>query len=258
MLPFFPAAPSPHGIVDPEGIANEFRNVGKSAASTNQWSWTANMVADRTLYELGTFSALHVKETEALLGCAVGTDVVMPGDTVGVPDPQLWPVPYNRGWAVVGVDTAGGPMTLDWVSEYPELVGVCFSFQYCRRNYLQADWATFWATADRNVRSRVRLRIDGTVVEGSGPFAYPLNNTWGGTGWSARGWGPSIMAWQVLPAGAHTVAAVASQATAMSSDEDGSQEAATFAATPPTDGVAIGNRALYAVRFARGDTLHGA
>ena len=122
---------------------------------------------------------------------------------------------------------------MSWVSDYPELVHIIFSFQYVRsgnEDYIRensaqpygADWGdAIWSKIRKN-RLQVAVNVDGVNVVGSGPNGVSTSDSYRGTAYTARSLATSVNTIQLLPAGSHTVKAVAGLAPSASIvDNDG-------------------------------------
>lgn len=201
------------------------------------------------------------------------------------PDSNLFEIPYNKGFTEID-DTS-----LSWVSDYPELVHIIFSFQYVRSGnvyYIReenalpygADWGdAMWSKIRKN-RLQVAVNVDGVNVVGSGPNGVSTSDSYRGTSYTARSLATSINTIQLLPAGSHTIKGMAALAPSASIvDNDGNVSRSTsynrnsimfnlagintdpFAAPTRLSGFAIGEncciatRNMLVIRYARGKLL---
>lgn len=245
---FFPDGVRNGEVVDPEKLANEFIRAANVAGQTDQWNWLNDGLAALT-YLRGQ-DVCRVVQSPASILCDLqsvqGSEPKLPDDAGA--DANIWKLPFKRGLLPVGEGTPAGILQCTWTTEYPELVLIVMTCQYVRK-YAACDVGL--NPAEPTVRAQVRIQLDGQVLPGSGPFSNPLYDVRG------TGYGPNSAALTdvfvgVLPAGTHVVQGVGGQSdnTEVNSEFD-------FQQTAPVQGVCIGARDLFVVRFARGETLNG-
>lgn len=245
---FFPDGVRNGEVVDPDKLASEFIRAANVAGQTDQWNWNSDALP-LLLYLNGKDACSAVQSPGSVL-CDLqsvqGAEPKLP-DTVGA-DTNLWKLPFKRGLLPIGEGTPAGVLQCQWTTEYPELVLIVLTCQYIR-NFDASDLGL--QPGEPSVRAQVRVQLDGQVLPGSGPFANPLYDV-RGTGYSPNTAALSNVFVGVLPAGTHVAQGVGGQSdnTEVNSDFDYQQSS-------PVQGVCIGARDLFVVRFARGETLNG-
>lgn len=254
---FFPNGVMPGEVIDPDKLAKEFLEAAALSGQTDQWNWKQDILTRAMLNAPERCQVEQVSAVCTLQSTNVGifpTDgpPVLPNDPAA--DPDLWKVPFKRGMFPIGEGTTAGTLELRWTSPYPELLMIVLSFQYVR-DYMGGLTYIFGAdTGIENravVRMQSRIMLDGALLPGTGPFSVPIY-TMRGTGYGANAAAISVVWVGVVPAGAHVVQGVAGQA-----DTAAVSEETVYDSESPDDGVCIGTRNLFAVRFARGDILQG-
>lgn len=250
MLGFFPHLLRARSVVDPEALAADFTNAAQVAAKIgpHQWLDGAFPAADRELFA----PEQHVWVREVGAQVPTGTTDTAPpliGDGVG--DPDLWYIPYNRGFSEVG----DGDTALQWTATYPETVLIAFTFQYMRfdivdfPDYDPADYSTH-----RYIRAQLMLEVDGARIPGTGPFGV-LGSSWRTTGLGTRACRSTLWTVQHLPAGPHRVTPVGGQAPCVRVDESETANSSQVVSDDVSNGVCIANRRLVIVGFPRGARL---
>ncbi|MFA6133962.1 MAG: hypothetical protein WC869_08120 [Phycisphaerae bacterium] len=271
---FLPRGVAITEIVDPEKLAMDFVAALGLAGATTQYQWKQDgfsqanigLVSTENLLLLGPVSQIvHMQFQPSV----VDGDPKFPDDAVA--DTNMWKIPYNRGYDVIGRG-AGTEMLLRWDSTYPEMVFLVFCAQYCRRSVSAGapgdPWYDYWAAvAGRSPRMQSRLRLDGALLAGTGPFASTQDGLYRGTGYGHRGMSLCAIAPMVVPPGSHILEAVAGQAPAEASSNSvpfdlttvtqDATETENYGDAGPTDGICIGNRLLFGVRIARGGLVRG-
>lgn len=245
---FFPNGVRAGEVIDPEKLASEFIAGAAVADQTDQWNWVRDALPLLSLLN-GTDAFSYVSSlgnTGCNLKSAQGKEPTLPDD-VGA-DANIWKIPFKRGLLPIGEGTLAGELQCSWTTEYPELVMIVLACQYVRR-LMGADYSMN-ATLPV-VRAQVRIQLDGQVLPGSGPFGTQVYDI-RGTGYGANA-GALTNVWVgVVPAGAHVVQGVAGQ-----SDTTPIFGITEYQAVAPVDGVCIGSRSLFVLRFGRGDILPG-
>ncbi len=251
MIPL-PFGVAPGEVVDPDALSDEFVEFSRIARALTQWQWSESAFTDPTIIAKDQSVCVMSKKVHGFLQTVSGTDPVIADWMAGTIDSGIWQIPYNRGFTEIG----GGDVTHSWTSEYPELVLSAFSFQYIRQDtqdfpgYDPAD-----ATTHLNIRGQVRLSFDGAPIDGSGFVAKAFDTRYRGTGIGQRSIRTTIVAIQLLPAGAHVVQPEAAQAPAVRLDGDDTTDAALYLDDPPSSGVCIGSRRHILIRSARAKLL---
>lgn len=118
------------------------------------------------------------------------------------------------------------------------------------------------------VRARVKLLVDGGLIEGTGPFSLPMDGLMRGTGFEGRMYRATCVAMINLSAGPHRASAAASQMphtwpagyTAYTPDDvdypdEHEEYDADYIKDPSTQGVCIGSRRMIVIRFPKGTGL---
>tara|TARA_R110000824_G_scaffold199734_6_gene383716 strand:+ start:8460 stop:9230 length:771 start_codon:yes stop_codon:yes gene_type:complete len=254
---FFPFGVSDGEVVDPDKLAEEFREASRIAGNQTHWQWKKGCFTGKPeLLEQGTaVSALYVgvgAKTQSTNAVKMSlTDTATPSV-----HENMWKVPYNRSLAEVG----DGDVSLSWDSPYPELIFVSFSFNYLRQA-LQDLFPT--STVDETipnpqVRFVLRLRIDGYDPPGAGIYSVPINSLYRGTGLAAPSASPTVVAVTLLPAGSHTVSAFAGLKPYQGTDSWYKQgDDVSHTGEVPGDGVRVGARYMSVLRFGRGAMMGG-
>ncbi len=245
---FFPEGVMEREVVDPEKLASEFIRAANVAGQTDQWNWLRDGM--NALAYLDGQDACRVVQSSGSTLCDLksvqGSEPTLPDDAGA--DANLWKLPFKRGLLPIGEGTTAGILQCTWTTAYPELVLIVLTCQYVRK----LNGSDLGMTgSEPTVRSQVRIQLDGQVLPGSGPFGQPLYDI-RGTGYAPNSAALSNVFVGVLPAGTHVVQGVAGQ-----SDNAAVRTETKFQTAAPVQGVCIGARDLFVVRFARGDTLNG-
>jgi hypothetical protein len=245
--PFLPSA----GVVDPAKLSRLFVEASKRSSAQTQWQWEDGAFTShqRTLIESGKLAKVRQPiggPVEALLGMSSAGGGVRPDLAALTGDPNLWQVPYNTGFQEVG----DGDVRVTWTSEYPELVWTIYTWQYMRETL-----AILFGAGTEKVRVAMRLEVDGARREGTGPMAVPTDTRWRGTGLATRSARSTCVDVSLLPAGAHTVTAVAAQRSDDPSDSDETDDEHQYEDSPPNDKIIVGHRNIICVCFALGGGL---
>jgi hypothetical protein len=241
---FLPFGLDDGGVVDPANLSLDFSQALAALQRLDQHAYKSDAFnTPDVLTE--KFAKVMTCSTEADLGV---TSVQSPVITRAAGDAALHHVPYNRGLEEVGMAESWP----EWTSEYPELVLAAFSFQWCR-----ATNATFNGGNGANIRLQMRIAIDGAPMPGSGPFSFPLDGNYRGTGLGERSVFTTVKAMTFLPAGSHRVVAMAGQAPAFAVSSDHENDGAEPWDNPPTDQVVLGRRGLIVLRCAVARQMRG-
>ena len=252
---FFPFGVFGGEVVDPQKLAEEWREAARVAGKQTRWQWKDDCFSDQENFKL-----LKSDESFAAATIGIGADTKSSySSPAKLQDPSastnMWLVPYNRGLQEVG----DGDVSYEWESQCPELIFVSYSFNYMR-NRLSFLFPTSYSSAylpQDQVRFIARIRIDGNPLPGAGMYVVPVNSLYRGSGLGTISCAPSIVAVAMLPAGAHTVSLFAgikpfngaynswTEVTGWADDES------------PVDGVRIGARNMSLLRFGRGSMMGG-
>ena len=261
---FFPFGVFNKDAVEPDKLANEFQEAHRVASNCTQYQFTQSLF-DHSFIKSGTLVSVEYASKEASLE-------IKPAQAAQLDAADnRFQIPYDRG--LVEITPMDWP---EWTSEYPELVFASFSFQYARgelHDYLDGDVTTVVA----QVRTQIRLFIDGVSLPGAGPAAIPFDGLSRGTGLGSASAFTTIHAMAIVPAGSHRVSARAGQKYAGRSDDrpsggagmgstdrsrDRGVERSDYSYSHqnkdnPPKTVVIGNRACTVLRFPRGGNLGG-
>lgn len=250
-----PNLPRAGDIADPAVAAGPFQDAVRMGRATTHYQWGADAFPDRT-----TFAPAHVarligpKRVAASLRGERESYVLIPDDAGA--DAQLWKIPHNAGFSVVGGQN--DPMELTFQTTVAAQAWIFCSYQYVRRaenghkdggTGTWTEWADLFMTAGRDVRAQMRLAVDGIQLAGSGPFALPVDGRNRGTGMSGKAAAVATQALVELAPGEHTVQMLAAQAPvwADTSDEGAASatgEQAVYNLIAMDHGVVIGSREL--------------
>jgi len=261
---FLPFGLAKGEVVDPDKIADEFREASRIAGNQTQWQWKSECFAGMPeLLEQGTMvSASYVG-----VGAETKTSQTVKMRLSDTSTPTLvhenmWQVPYNRSFSEVG----DGDIAVSWDSPYPELVFVSFSFNYLRRalqdmfpTSTAETWHTTLGEPNPQVRFVLRLRIDGNDFPGAGIYSVPVNSLYRGTGLATPSAAPTVVAITLVPAGTHKVTAVAGLKPYTGSSSWWKQDDSVKhnIGEVPIDGVRVGARYMSVLRFGRGAMMGG-
>lgn len=243
---FLPFGVAGKEVVDPEQLARDFQEAFRIANDQTQWQWKDGAFTDINKLERGPPVQIEAVSKTAILNTQPGIWPLIRDD--GGADSDQWKIPYMRGFAVVGdPNISSSEMRLEWRAEYPELVFCCFSFQYVRREYGRSPWIDGTIL----IRTQIRLRMDGSLLPGTGPLSHAFDARTRGTGYGVKGLASDCIALVLLPAGTHELAAVAAQTSSITDNVDSEGKEWDIPLSAPTEGVVIGNRRLFALRFGR-------
>ena len=229
-------------IVDPDRITEEYQRANQIAQATSQQQWKEDAVTALTLLMGGgEHITFHGVSTAANTGWTDVAGHVLP-DTGGA-SPNLWKVPYNQGFSLVG-QGAVTEMKLNWTSIYPELVEIDAGAQWIRDSFATLPTGS-------QIRLMIAIEVDGVLYWGTGPDAPPQFIQYRG-----RGYGASTLPWastvlvELMP-GPHTVRVMACLIpfTPQTSDEKDQQQQSD--PNLPTQLACLGARYLYATRYTR-------
>jgi hypothetical protein len=239
-------------VCDPDVTAEDFFEAMRVASRLTQWQFANDAFTDRDVITPQESVRFHMLEARGLLQTTPGVDPILTA-AMGAVDPDIWQIPYNRGFQEIG----DGDVAHVWTSKFPELVMSVFTFQYIRID--QEDFPDYDAadpTTWLHVRAQIAIAFDGARMPGTGPFANPIDTTYRGTGLGQRATRTTVVALGMLPAGAHRVAPMGAQQAAVGTAAEGYTDETRFLSNPPVEGVCIGNRRHILLRFGRGAWLN--
>lgn len=265
-------------VVDPERISTEWSEAKNIVNSTTSWQFCSQSQSGITYSELAKNGAgvrVLQKQRHGFAGAGYGANV--DGDFLKTDAASAWLIPYLRGYQ----DVWDGDLKITWTSEEPELVLVGYSMWAYRLssqdenkfpytwdddgNRTRHDGSSFFSSGHPRVRTMLGLRLDGTVIDGSGPgtnVATTGKESTLGAGSRAKGIVTSSSSVHLLPGGTHTLTPVAGQAVAAKEGAyTNSQNKLTYFSSGYSDGeagnstnvgVAVVNARVHVIRFPRG------
>lgn len=267
-------------VVDPEKISRDYVEANRIASETTQYQWREDEFDDITKFD-DTVCKVHYASTVAKMNVTIGNEPILISTTpLSVPntsggtssmtrDTNLFGVPLNRGF----FDIDGS--SVSWTSSFPELVHITFSYQYMRRHISAYSRVSGVGDAEpgdakyskyNKLRLQTAIDIDGYQIIGSGPGGVNLEESYRGLGFAGRSLVTSVNVVQLIPAGVHTVKAVAGLLP-LQREKDNSGNPTRFqqmfanGLVPSASGdawgtnVCIGNRNLIVARYGRGKLL---
>ena len=272
-------------VVDPELLGNEFQEAARVVNETTWWQWANAAFTDaEILADSGSSTPTDVPVAIERNGISVqmktdkDVEPILVDDVLRTPSyiephTNLYQIAYNRG--LIDVDDT----SVSWTSKYSELLFIAFSFQYVRATLDADEYKStytvgigvpyinelFPGSAIGRIRTQIRIRIDGGDIPGCGPYVVPIDGKDRGTGMGAKSAAPVIVGITVVPAGSHTVSAVAGQKShALAQSEDAGDASSTFGLeelnvsgeTLVAEGVCIGSRRMMVIRFPRGGLIY--
>lgn len=256
-----PKGPATGDIVDPDMLADDFIDASQVAGDPTQWQWLTGAFTDRAILTAGSAVKLHYKRQAAQTRFDnLYSTPEVPDDAVC--DPQLWKIPYNRGFAPVRGDmtVAGDMLSVSWTSAVPELVWCMISCLVVRRDLTMgtANWILHFGPLERCPRVQVGGELDSIRVEGSGPFGQPYSGYPRGCGTATKMCSVGTGSMHMLPPGAHTFRLIAAQTADdwVNTDTDPvTMESSAYADDGPIEGICIGSRQVIVFRFPFGGQL---
>tara|TARA_Y100001973_G_scaffold104020_1_gene172749 strand:+ start:13282 stop:14142 length:861 start_codon:yes stop_codon:yes gene_type:complete len=271
-------------VVDPDQISEEWLDAKRIVDNTTSWQF----VNDRIKYDEVAADGAGVRVMQKQRGgyiCAGlgenrdGLYIREYGKGVGGSIP--WLIPYLKGYQEVW----DGSMALEWTSSAPELVLIGYSMWTYRlssqdenqaNEFSDGEWIdSNWFGTKTMIRTQLGLKLDGTVIEGSGPGTNVATNNPESVisaGSQEKGIVTSSQSVHLLRAGTHRLTPVAGQgpsqrprgqndgnfrkANTMSYyDNNGTQHALGGDPAEENTGVAVVNCRVHAIRFPRGKLL---
>lgn len=249
---YFPNGVMDGEVVDPDRLAQEFIKAANLADQTNQWSW--NAAALNALTDLVGRDCCRSEQKFIACDLQSSNDpAINPSLAPILPyaagyDTNIWQIPFKRGLLPIGDNTPNGRLQVQWTTEYPELVMCVLTCQYVRDRRTIDNGLV---ATEPVIRAQVRMQLDGQILPGSGPMAHPVYSV-RGIGYGASAAALTDVWIGIVPAGTHVLMGVAGQGDNAAAGVD-----YEFQDQAPVEGVAIATRNLFALRFARGDTIKG-
>ncbi len=255
-----PLGPVDTEVVDPDVLAQDFQQAEEIADNTTQYQWKRDGVDDVDLLGVGGHVRVDGLTHTGVMLTSNGVAPFIPDEGGSSAAPfDLWKIPYNRGYCIVG----STPATLTWTSEYPEMIEVYASWQYVRRGIpdpkgLATAWDAYWAAeAGRDPRVQIRIRFDGTVQPGSGPGNYAEDGLARGTGLSSQACASGCKVIIFSAPGPHQLDLVAAQTSARAASEGSANQAEKdgYETTGPIEGITIGSYTFFYIAHRKGGKL---
>lgn len=222
--------------LDPQRLLKELQNAEERGSRNDAWTWHEQAIASPGTFKL-ELVRLETASTEAYIGLqnGLGFPAINPPD-----DANTFVIPYVEGFNEVE--------SVQWTSTVPEVVLILASLQYWRQPNGLAPWNT---GPTKVVRAQIMLELDGGILPGSGPLAYPPSRGSRGAGLSDDSAGMVLCAMRPILPGPHVVRLVAGQAPVQQVLAAG-ESSKGIELVPPSTGVNIGSRGLHVLRFAMG------
>jgi len=233
----------PRGVIDPFWWTQEWYEVSRVWRRTTQYQWQESsfLITEYTMLKRG--AGVVIQEADDPLAQDIHYDMDMANTAPNLGQhADIWDIPYNTSFTEV-------PNTqVTWDSSYPELVLCAFSFQYVRKGDQTGE-----PLADFNIRAKTKISVDGVHQPGSGGYAYNIDGSHRGSGITQQAGRFTSVCIVQLPAGSHSVQAVAVQGYGgIEPAENQVPETVLLGSPPATDQVCIGSRKMILVRFPKG------
>tara|TARA_R110000824_G_scaffold65772_2_gene171105 strand:+ start:14784 stop:15578 length:795 start_codon:yes stop_codon:yes gene_type:complete len=264
MSTYLPKGLKSGAVISPDELGDEFVRASVVASETTQYQWTDETFQDSANSNIDLLkSGTGVTSTEVSQAAffrynsqtwADGSSGQEPLLTVAAGDPELYHIPYNRGFSKI---TGTQDMEISWTTQYPELVLVAFSYQGIRKHYTDFD---AYLTGANYIYPQVqtRITINGGSIIGTGAAEINHGGETRGQGLQNRAVRTTTIGMTLVPPGTHTVTAEAAQpqsyGTSFSNLVNGD---VTSFDNPPDEGVCVGHRRLILLRFPKGKLLGG-
>lgn len=283
-----PFGNSKNEVVDPDKLARDWTEARNVINSTTSWQFCSQDKSGLSYSGIAKNGAgVRVLQKQRFAYAYAGQNGNVDAHNLmssGSGLSQPWLIPYLRGYQ----DVFDGDLKITWTSEEPELVLIGYSMWAYRlsssqentNNYTKDDpldskdestehlGSSFYSNADVRVRTILGLRLDGSIIEGSGPgtnVATIGKEATRGSGSREKGIVTSSSSVHLLRAGTHTLSPVAGQTVAAKEDSgENAQEKITYFSNGYVDGeegnstnlgVGIINARVHVIRFPRGKML---
>jgi hypothetical protein len=254
---FYPKGEHLRDLADPERLTDEFRQASRIIDQTTQYQWHEDAFTSPLQIEPGALCRIRTNFKQVPLSVTGTTPPQLVETSSSLVSANLFQIPYNQGFADI-TDT-----DVTWTSQYVELVWCIFSFQYLRARAGSEAAAEgekpdiLPDPTDKQIRAQIKVSIDDTLYDGSGPFAVPVDTsgTYRGAGYRNRSLGSSVCVIQMLPPGTHRVVGVVAQAPDTKVEDGINSSKVQYSNDPPTQGVCVANRRMIVVTFAQGGRM---
>lgn len=272
-------------VIDPDRLSDEWvsaRNVVENATSWQFLSTYDSGLEYSSLAKSGAGVSVLQKQihTYALAGLGNNADSYALSGVATEGRQVPWIIPYLKGFQ----DVWDGDLDLTWTSSSEELVLVGYSTWVYRLSSGSESTSdllggggssgggigldTFepsiddssYFGADIRIRIKLGLKLDGRIIEGSGPGTNVATNApemLYGAGSREKGIVTSSQSIHMLNAGTHTLSQVAAQAPSTARDIYAYRNInqLQYSKGKENTGVGVINSRLYAIRFPRGKML---
>jgi len=281
----------PHGnfeneVIDPDKLSKDWQEAKSIIDNATSWQLHGDKTSGLSYSNLGEPGS-GVQVLQKQRSGFIAADMAKNQDApylkeygAGISGYVPWMIPYLKGFQEVW----DGSMAIEWTSSDPEIVLVGYSMWAYRlasttenlgrvlgdTEYVGGNW--FGSTT--LIRIKLGLKIDGTIIEGSGPGTNVATNAPEaivGSGSREKGITSSSQAVRLLRAGSHRVSPVAGQGPSEFREGQISGEYWKGArlsyfdqeVNPSTSelyseenvGVAVVNARVHVIRFPRGKLL---
>ena len=278
----------PGQVVDQKQLEKEYNEAKKIIKNTTSWQWMSDKSSGLEYAKLAKGGAgviVEQRQRSGYINAGGGKNY----DATNIDYGELaldapinpWYIPYLRGWKEVW----DGELNLNWTSSHSELVLVGYSFFAYRLgtwgegtkapgipessedvgSIAGHDTGQWFFGKDTQPRIKFGVRIDGSVVEGSGCGTNNATQApemiWG-SGSRQKAIVSSSTSVHMLGAGSHEVAPVAGQGPANKTDKDNYYKTDAIKTNysddsdnSPNNGVVVVNARIHTIRFPRGRML---
>jgi|TARA_R100000084_G_scaffold37668_3_gene15108 hypothetical protein len=243
---FLPFGLPVSGVIDPEEQMRDFSQALSMLQQIDQHKFKENTFNDQEKLS-NELCTIMTCTTDAALK-ATATQAPKLGSAATGAHADLYQIEYNRGLQEITMEQDWP----QWTSKYAELVLIAFSWQWCRRTN-----ASYNSPDGGIIRMQLRIAVDGALQPGTGPFSFPLDGLYRGSGLANRSLFSSCHTVLVLPAGTHRISIFAGQSPATLVTDDLTNDGVKPLDDPPNNEVVLGNRGLIVGRFAMGRQITG-
>ena len=268
---YLPYGNFPEEIIDPEELSREWVSAKTVADNTSHWQFTTHQHGNKLAENIisnGAAVKIVQKTANTRMGAGrQGTQYHHDAKNLKSNQHSLaddpWLFPYMEGWKKI----FDKDLELEWTSEHTELVMFgfsYFSYRLSSKTAVGASEVGGYFDGGTFPRVKVGIRVDGSVIEGTGPGC----NVPVGAADAVRGSGSNVKGFKsvsncilMLPAGEHTIVPVGMQslATNIGKNDPRNVEPIDYhvsgtseASNAPDFGVAIVSANFHAIRFPRG------
>ena len=264
---FLPKGNFQNEVIDPEKLEKEWSDARKIAESAGSWqflSGNSDSLTYSKIAENGSGVKIHHKSTYryTLAGQTQNQDApTLKSDELTIVDESKrpWQIPPLMGQKEI----FDGDLSLSWDSVGTEMVLVGYSMwvyrlssQYEVKQDSDWDLSAVYFPSSVQIRVKTGLKVDGSLIEGSGPGMNISTNGPEfvfGSGLSQKGFTATSDAIKMLRAGRHTVTPTAGMGQHLTKDRSSYYKTNTIHFNDELkDGVAVVNARVFAIRFPGG------